>query len=344
MRGELTLKKAQPKDGHALFELRYLAYLRPYALDSSPESPCLEAEEDFLARLMEEDGCQRYALWLDDRLVGGAALRPGEKDAAIEELFVDPALQGRGIGGEALRLLESQAPSAVYTLESPLGRQQGLFDRAGYRLKGQTRSPGGRCRMYKWEKEAFRQVEILLSPLRKEHLDAVGRMLSELDEKRLFDVGGGIFAENPDMETLTGVFSTGRHHAGAPRFDYAIEAPELNAVLGLISLTDMDWEVRRARVAHLLVDTRWRGVGLGEQAVQSVCRAACEKYGFRGLTANLLEDNEPALRCFLAAGFRTAYRREDAWAKEGEEPLDSLTLMRGPAAALDADEDAETEE
>ena len=334
MEGQLTLRRALRKDGQALYELRYLAYLRPYALYSPKNSPCLQSLEEFLKTLEDEEK-ETCSLYIGSRLVGGAVLKPRDKDVVIEELYVDPALQGRGIGAQALHLLEAKAPSAHYRMELPGNEAKGLFYQAGYRAKGEPAQMHERCRIYNWEKEAYKQVEILLGPLKREALPAVERMCRNLDEKRLYDFSGGLFNTAPSVETLSDLFGAGKHHAGASRLDYAIEAPEYGAVIGLISLTELEWEVRRGQVAHLLIDERWRGVGLGRQAVESVCRAAYEKYGFRGLTANLLEDNEWALKCLDSAGFKVALRREGAYPVEGGEALDSLALMRRHSDVLD---------
>lgn len=343
MQGQLMLRRAEPKDARTLFELRYLAYLRPYALYSSPENPCLEAFDGFAARVADQGQSQMYGLYLGTKPVGGAALCVRDGQVVLQELYVDPAMQGRGIGGQALRLLEARHPAAVYALEAPDDQGGGLFYQAGYRPTRQARQAGGRCQMFAWVKEAYKQVEILLSPLRREQLPALERMCADLDARRLYDFGGGALEKRPGVEALSGLLGAGKHHAGASRLDYAIEVPQYGAVIGLISLTELEWEVKRGQLAHLLIDPLWRGVGLGSRAVESACRAAFDKYGFRGLTANVLEDNQAALRCLERAGFRLAFRREGAFAVEGGEALDYLALMRRSGDGLEAPQEERAE-
>ena len=253
MQGQLMLRRAEPKDARTLFELRYLAYLRPYALYSSPENPCLEAFDGFAARVADQGQSQMYGLYLGTKPVGGAALCVRDGQVVLQELYVDPAMQGRGIGGQALRLLEARHPAAVYALEAPDDQGGGLFYQAGYRPTRQARQAGGRCQMFAWVKEAYKQVEILLSPLRREQLPALEMMCADLDARRLYDFGGGALEQRPGVEALSHLLGAGKHHAGASRLDYAIEVPQYGAVIGLISLTELEWEAESGEFSCVII-------------------------------------------------------------------------------------------
>ncbi len=327
MQGNLLLKRAGGEDAQALFELRYKAYLRPYALYSSPESPCLDGLETVQNMLEGEGGLEVYGLYLGRELVGGAAVLPGEEAVGIRELYVDPAQQRQGIGTQALHLLEARFPAAVYTLDNCDAALQPMLERSGYQPNKEPRMLGPRCRMQSYVKQAFQQVEILLSPLRREQLPQVENMLKSLSETELYNFSGGAYTQMPTVEALSGQLSAGKHYAGASSLEFAIEVPDYETVIGILCLTDLEWEIKRGRLCNLLIDPRWRGKGIGRSAVDGVCRLAYEKYGIRGLTANVLTSSTPALRCLAQAGFTEAFRREKVYALSEDESLDFLALM-----------------
>ena len=58
--------------------------------------------------------------------------------------------------------------------------------------------------------------------------------------------------------------------------DFAGVMEEFDRIIGIASLTQLDWEARRCRLDHVLLEPRWRGVQLGRRAVSELCRVAEE--------------------------------------------------------------------
>ena len=55
---------------------------------------------------------QNFPVWVvevDDRIVGGLVMAFGRLSASVENIAVDPAFQGKGIGGKLMRYAESRA-------------------------------------------------------------------------------------------------------------------------------------------------------------------------------------------------------------------------------------------
>ncbi|MDR2514377.1 MAG: GNAT family N-acetyltransferase [Christensenellaceae bacterium] len=324
--GDLTLRRAAEGDARALFDLRYLAYLGRYARVSDENDPCLQPFSLFKAQI---EGGGHFALVLGKTLVGGAEIAALEDCVEIKELYVAPEAQGQGLGAGALRLTEMQFPSARYRVTLPGARDGGLFHRLGYRPEGEGEKKGERYCPTLWQKEKHRQSEIVLSALARENLPRVAAWISDLSEEELFAFTGGAVGRRMDAVQAAALYA-GNLRGGPPRsLDFAIEVADLRAVIGVISLTNIEWDVKRCQVSRLFVQKAWRGVGIGRQAVAGLCELAIREYGFRGFSAILLEESQAALHCLSGAGFTAAYRSEGAFvAKDGSEKT-RILLVRG---------------
>ena len=100
---------------------------------------------------------------------------------------------------------------------------------------------------------------------------------------------------------------------------------EFDRIIGIASLTQLDWEARRCRLDHVLLEPRWRGVQLGRRAVSELCRVAEEQYGFRSLGLTVLSENARAIACFLRCGFTEALRQS---APGGDAPRTRILMLR----------------
>ncbi len=71
----------------------------------------------------------------EGRPVGAVAVRPEPAEQWLEHFYLDPALQGRGIGGQVLRhVLREHRDARPYRLVVIRGsRVLGLYERAGFR-------------------------------------------------------------------------------------------------------------------------------------------------------------------------------------------------------------------
>ena len=115
---------------------------------------------------------------------------------------------------------------------------------------------------------------------------------------------------------------------GAPQMDFAVKAVEFGRVIGVVSLTRLDWELRRGCVDYLILDPKWRGGKLGRRIVEQLCKRAEEEYGFRMLSLTVLGENAPAIACFIKSGFVETLRRQNVMRGGDEQPYTRITMMR----------------
>lgn len=324
MTDQLVLRRALARDAQLLLSIRYLAYLPVYAKYSYAFDPCLDGIEVFQGSLKEDE---HYALYYRQRIIGGAKLKTTNNDVELLELYIDPAYQHQGFGTTALHLLESVYPSAYYRVILPGNALSGLFHNAGYRPLEAGTPSNTRLTRYLWVKETWRQTQILLNPLKREQLRTVFDWTQELTPREMYEWSAGSLVQAPTLEQLGNIYAAGKHYAGARRMDFAIEIPMYNAIIGVLSLANIDWDVRRAQVVNMIIDKRWRSVGLGRRTVDSICMMAFQKYGIRGITAALLEDTN-AMRSFEAAGFVEAYRKDKAFELSSDTMLDRVIMVR----------------
>ncbi|MBQ4363209.1 MAG: GNAT family N-acetyltransferase [Oscillospiraceae bacterium] len=64
-----------------------------------------------------------------------------------------------------------------------------------------------------------------------------------------------------------------------------------------------DEDMSTARFGFVIVDPGKRGQGIGRKMLELAMRISAEKYGARQATLGVFANNEPAHRCYLAAGF-----------------------------------------
>ena len=103
----------------------------------------------------------------------------------------------------------------------------------------------------------------------------------------------------------------GRWRADDKNVPFAVEAD--GRLVGSISLFHIDPLSRRAELGIFLGPDA-RGQGLGRDAIAVLLRYAFEHRGLHRVTLEVLADNEPAVRCYLASGFVEEGRlRDDAW-------------------------------
>lgn len=96
--------------------------------------------------------------------------------------------------------------------------------------------------------------------------------------------------------------------------------------IGLIqSWENPDPEFRYANI-DLFLDVRRHGQGLGRDAVRAFARWLCEERGHHRLTIDPALDNERAIRCYQAAGFRRVGVLRRYWRDPSGEWRDGLLL------------------
>ncbi|MBQ8967110.1 GNAT family protein [Ruminococcus sp.] len=68
-----------------------------------------------------------------------------------------------------------------------------------------------------------------------------------------------------------------------------------------------------ARFGFVIVDPERRGRGIGRQMLELSKKTAAEQFGAERATLGVFANNEPAYRCYLAAGFREAEGQKEEY-------------------------------
>jgi ribosomal protein S18 acetylase RimI-like enzyme len=125
------LRRAQPEDAALLAGLAHRAYL-PYVARIGRRPGPMDTDYD-LAVAQDE-------VWMaviGDELAGFVVLRPEDENLLLENIAVDPAFQGRGVGRTLLDLVEQRADGLgldgirLYT-HAMMTENQRIYERRGY--------------------------------------------------------------------------------------------------------------------------------------------------------------------------------------------------------------------
>jgi GNAT superfamily N-acetyltransferase len=103
---------------------------------------------------MMVEGCVHAILHAGETVGGIVAFRRGD-ECHLGRIWVDPAVQGRGIGRAAIEWLHAEfAQARRWTLDTPRFaiRNQKLYESLGYRRVGETTVAGG-LRLILYERE-----------------------------------------------------------------------------------------------------------------------------------------------------------------------------------------------
>ena len=127
----VLLHKAAAADAHALYLIRYEAYLAQYGAYGSSDCPCVQSEEQFLEQIKQEN---TYRITAGGVTVGGLTMQPEEDDVLLKEIYVKPDWQQMGVAQVALMHAELRYPSARYRAQVISGEAaaQGLSRHNAY--------------------------------------------------------------------------------------------------------------------------------------------------------------------------------------------------------------------
>lgn len=135
----VQIERARPEDVPKLIEVQDLAFHEEF----ERYEVCPSYRESPAAMLDMVQNAFVYTIRIDAQVVGDLIVRDrGEGCYYLRTIAVVPAFQRRGIGGEAIRLLELEFPHAVrWTLETPEGtpKNHAFYDALGYHKIGETR-------------------------------------------------------------------------------------------------------------------------------------------------------------------------------------------------------------
>lgn len=324
----VLLRRASTVDAPVLYLLRYEAYLPQYGAYGSPQCPCVQPMEEFVQQIQTG---HTYLILLGDRPVGGLTMQPGEEATELCEIYVRPDVQQMGIGQVALMHAELRYPSARYRARVISGEAgaMGLLRKMGYRAQPDYERPSDRITLMRLEKNASSMVSLALEPMRREDLATVVQWINQDPEADLYRP---MWSSGREKQLIMAQFSKefvfGKHYIGAPQMDFAIKAVEFDRMIGMASLTKLDWEMHRCNLDHLVLDPKWRGGRLGQRVTAQLCQLAQEQYGFRGISLTVLEENTRAIGCFLRSGFAETLRRQNVMRGGDEQPYTRIVMMR----------------
>ena len=150
----IRFEKATPADAAALTEVQVRAFD-----DDTRRYPGVPAGgppgyDDLGWQLDRMSRGHYFKIVEGETIVGGAIVfRVGPGHCELGRIWIDPAHQGRGIGGETLRFLEGAFPDASrWTLDTPAWatRNHSFYERHGYRKVRE--GPVGRTVLWFYEK------------------------------------------------------------------------------------------------------------------------------------------------------------------------------------------------
>jgi GNAT superfamily N-acetyltransferase len=153
----LTILRAQVLDAEPILAMKLRAFadeFRRYgSISIPPEFDSLERQIRFI------DELHYFKILRGGELVGAACVVDlGEGEFVLASIYVDPSVQGQGIGTKAIFGLERQFPQARrWRLETPYlsFSNQRLYERVGYRKLGEqvpSFAVGSDFRLFEYEK------------------------------------------------------------------------------------------------------------------------------------------------------------------------------------------------
>ncbi len=115
----------------------------------------------------------------------------------------------------------------------------------------------------------------------------------------------------------------------ADRFEsWPITAEDLNRhyAAGHLIMRFTDERKTILRFGFVIVDDQKRGMGYGKEMLQLAIRYAFDMLKAEKITLGVFENNEPAYRCYLAAGFRDKTGTQAEYYHIGNEDWKCLEL------------------
>ncbi len=107
------------------------------------------------------------------------------------------------------------------------------------------------------------------------------------------------------------------NHYADKDFRFIIETAEDGAV-GVATLLDIDWKNRMAQHGIKLSSKRYRGKGIGTDAVMAIMRYAFDELGLNRLNGSWFPDNVPSKNMYMKCGWKEEGIRRNYIYKQGK--------------------------
>ena len=117
-----------------------------------------------------------------------------------------------------------------------------------------------------------------------------------------------------------------RYAAADPRYFLPMTAADETGTVGHLIVRYPDPGRPVVRFGFVIVDSRKRGQGYGRRMLDLAVRYAFGPLGAGRITLGVFENNEPARRCYLAAGFREIAGGEPAYCRIFNEDWQCLEM------------------
>jgi len=133
----IQITRAQPDDAPELIRVQNLAFDEDYR--QYGECPAVNEPEDKMREMIEN--AYVYKITDGETIIGDIIVRKRDGgERYLRVLAVIPEYQSKGVGGMAIRHIESDHPEAtVWTLITPEGsaRNRHFYEKHGYQIVGQ---------------------------------------------------------------------------------------------------------------------------------------------------------------------------------------------------------------
>lgn len=100
-------------------------------------------------------------------------------------------------------------------------------------------------------------------------------------------------------------------------YQFALETSD-GVLIGRCGFTRIDWKNRTAELGVLIGDKKYRGQGLGTEAIGLLCHFGFNELNLHKVKASVFDFNMPALKCYEKCGFQREGALRDELFREGK--------------------------
>lgn len=300
--------------------------------DSLPADECrlvdsgLGESNDTAAPLHEVQPLSCFARDGAGRVVGGAVGRWWGACCELQQLWVEPALRGQGIGSALVEAFEARAREhgcRSFYLETFSFQAPALYRSLGYAVAHELKAfPHGiaKCLMVKeaaptpaFPSLPLRTGRLLLRPMRRADAPALFGMLSDPVVMRYWSSAPWTHID----QAHASIERDAKWLASGEVLRLGIERVEDGQLLGQCSLFDISRSCRRASVGYVLGTAAW-GQGYMGEALRALLGYAFDTLDLHRIEADIDPRNLASAKTLERQGFRKEGHLRERWIVEGE--------------------------